>query len=108
MAQDPLKDASLIPERPRQLFEKLSKSADGFTANEVATAAINLLINSIRQSKATRDEAAKAFDELTGQAKHLLLEKHYHGNGQRRNVFPHNQIIQVGPPDWSKSTIHRN
>ena len=105
---DPLRDPKLVPDRTRELFEKLSKAADGSSASEVANAALSLLIGSIRQAKPTRDGAEKMFDELAGRAKHLLLEQHYHGNGQRRNIFPHHQVIEVGPPDWSKNTIHRN
>lgn len=104
---DPLKDANNVAPRPRELFEKLSKCADGYSANDVLNAAINMFANALRQTYPTRSGAERAFDEHTAQAKALLLEKHYHGDGRRRNVFPHHQVIEVGPPDWHKSEFFR-
>lgn len=93
--KDPLHSAQFVPDRTRELFDALSKCASGFSASEVAGAAINLLLNAIRQSHSTRDRAAKAFDEHAGRAKYLLLEKHYHNDGSRRNIFPFAQHLTV-------------
>jgi hypothetical protein len=97
--KDPLHSAQFTPDRTRELFGALSQCASGFSASEVAGAAINLLLNAIRQTHATQSGAAKAFDEHAGRAKHLLLEKHYHGDGSRRNIFPFEQRLEVPPPE---------
>jgi hypothetical protein len=102
---DPLHSDRVVPDRARELFGALSQCANGFSSDEVANAAINLLLNSIRQSHATQNGAARAFDEMAGRAKHLLLEAHYHGDGKRRNIFPYTQHLDVCPPGWSKTKI---
>jgi hypothetical protein len=96
-----------VPDRPRELFAQLSKVCHGFSSEEVAAAAINLMINAIRQTNEMQSGAARSFDELAGRAKHLLLEQHYSGDGKRRNVFPHTQTLEIGPPGWNKNRIMR-
>lgn len=75
------------------LFENLSKVAIGFTTGDVAVAGMNLLVNSIRQSYSSRDQASEAFDMFATKAKEVLLAEHYDLMGRRRNIFPFNQII---------------
>ena len=58
--------------------------------------AVNLLGNAIRQSVPYRKQAEAIFDELTGNAKTLLLDKHYDAvTGKRRSVFPFTQVIEA-------------
>lgn len=102
---DPLHKPTIAPQSARELFDNLSKVASGFSADDVATAAANLLVNAIRQNKATRDSASNAFDEIASRAKHVLLEQHYDLMGKRRNVFPFHQTIEV-PLIKSKTKIH--
>jgi hypothetical protein len=96
---DPMKNPHLVPDRQRELFENLSAVCHGFSGAEVMVASINLMCNTIRQSAPHRDRAERMFDEAAGKAKQVLLERHYHGDGSRRNIFPHTQIIEMGPPD---------
>lgn len=102
---DPLHKPTAGPQSARQLFDNLSKVASGFGADDVMLAAANLLINAIRQHKATRDGAVVAFDEIAARSKHVLLEQHYDQMGRRRNVFPFHQVIEV-PLIKSTSKIH--
>lgn len=95
---DPLKDKNLVPDRARELFEIMSKACDGFSAGDVLAASINMVVNCVRQSKPTRMQAEQLFDRVTGEAKHMLLERHYHGDGSRRNIFPHVQHVNVPGP----------
>lgn len=64
---------------------------------------MNLLVNAVRQNCITRREAERAFDELVGRTKNLLLEQHYDPvSGRRRNVFPHTQHIMAELVHWGK------
>jgi hypothetical protein len=92
---DPLTKPTAAPDAARELFQNLSKVCSGFTAEQVIVAAINLLINAIRQNKATRDGAAQAFDEVSAHAKQMLLDQHYDLTGKRRNIFPFHQTIEI-------------
>lgn len=106
MEKDPLKRDDIAAPGGKELFEKFSQCAEGFSVENAMDAAINVLLNAIRQTYSTRDKAAKAFDEKMGRAKHLLLEKHYHGDGSRRNIFPFEQRIEVPPPEeWQIGNI---
>lgn len=88
---DPLKTG---PKNSQELFERFSKTAKDFPCDVVVGAASNLLLNALRQSHARRDKAGAAFDELAGRLKKVLME-HYNGQGDRRNVFPFHQNIQM-------------
>jgi hypothetical protein len=84
------------PEAERKLFEQLGRVCNDFPREVVAGAASNLIINAIRQNFATRETAEKAFDELFGRTKSLLLDQHYDSvTGKRRNIFPFTQHIEI-------------
>jgi len=93
--QDPMQKTDFAPPNAKELFDSLSKAADGFSAADVMSAAANLLVNSVRCAHATCAGAERAFDEVVGRSKHLLLEKHYDMVGKRRNIFPFDQVIEV-------------
>lgn len=83
------------PDRQRELFMKLCREADGFSSEDVLGAAINLIVNGIRQAYASRDKADTAIEQKLAQAK-ALLDQHYDGMGKRRNgLFPFHQVIQI-------------
>ena len=89
------------PEVERELFEAFTKQATGHDQQIVAGVAVNLLVNVIRQSCATREAAERAFDELFGRAKNLLLTQHYDPvTNKRRNVFPFTQHIHAQTVNW--------
>lgn len=89
---DPLHDAN---EAAKELFRNISAVASGFPHEIVVEAALNVLLNAIRQTQPKRRGANQMFDEFTQRAKTVLLEKHYDASGERRNVFPFDQRIDV-------------
>lgn len=88
---DPLKQAEDVR---RELFGRYSKASAGFQHRDVVYAAVNLMLNAIRQNCKTQREAEVAFDEMIAHAKRSLLDLHYFPNGKRRNVFPFDQVIE--------------
>ena len=89
------------PEGEQDLFNTFTKHATGHDHQIVAGAAANLLVNVIRQSCATRQEAERVFDELFGRTKNLLLTQHYDPvTNKRRNVFPFTQHIHAQTVNW--------
>ena len=56
----------------REVFDRLSRAADGFMGDQVAGGCVNLLVNVLRQSHSNWPAAERAFDELFGQTKQLL------------------------------------
>lgn len=101
---DPLHKPTTAPLPARELFDRFSAVANGFGTSDVATAAVNLLVNVIRQQHASRSAAEKSFDEMLGRAKNVLLEQHYDLTGKRRNVFPFHQIVEMQHFDARKKT----
>lgn len=91
--QDPLHQSG--PEAEKELFRRLGHVCNEFPRETVLGAAMNLLVNAIRQEHATRGRAEAAFDEIAGRAKNVLLERHYDLVGNRRNVFPFAQTIDL-------------
>lgn len=92
MSKDPLTLAT--PDRQRELFTRMSAVADGFGADDVVGAAVNLLVNAIRQSQPTRRQAEVRFDELFGRTKQILVD-HYDALGRKRGVFPYDQVVEM-------------
>ena len=87
------------PDKQRQLFDRMSRSADGFSAEDAIGAAANILINAIRQSQTTRAAAEKRFDELFGRSKQVLVD-HYDVLGRKRGIFPYDQEILMPKLDF--------
>lgn len=88
--KDPLNNAG--PPQGRELFRRFGRVADGFSHEDVIDAAVNLILNSIRQGNAKWPGAEKRFDELFGKSK-TTLRQHYDGPGGRRNIFPFDQTV---------------
>lgn len=89
---DPLHKAN---DGARVLFEKFSRTADAnFTTDDVVGAAVNLLLNALRQRHNRREDAEKHFDELVGRSKVILME-HYQNGVRRQGVFPFPQTIEM-------------
>ncbi len=90
--KDPIRQG---PMADQDLFRKMSSACNGFDTQAAVAASGNVLLNALRQQHAKRPEAERAFDELFGRLKAILME-HYDGpSGRRRNVFPFNQTIDV-------------
>lgn len=93
MVADPLRN---LQGQEELLFRLFSQQAVGKNVDAVMGAAINVLINAIRQNYELRKDAEAKIDELFGRAKMLLLANHYDSvTGKRRSVFPHTQIVRM-------------
>jgi hypothetical protein len=98
MSKDPL---SQFSDRQRELFERFTRDADGFSTEQVIGAAANLLVNALRQAHASRDGALDGFDQIAAKTRALIAD-HYDMMGRRRNVFPFNQVIDVPHINFSQ------
>lgn len=88
--KDPIHAAG--PEAGRELFRRFGQLATGFPQHAVIDAAINLILNVIRQEHASWSSAEPAYDEKLAKIKSLLRD-HYDATGKRRNVFPFDQHV---------------
>lgn len=100
--KDPLLKAST--DNTRELFTRFAQQSHGFATEDVIGAAINLLVNGIRQTYPTRDKAEKQYDELMGRTKSVLLN-HYDHSGRKQGVFPFTQtinakMVDMRPKKW--------
>jgi hypothetical protein len=102
MNLDPLKG---LPEQERMLFEAFRQAAAGKNVDCVIGAAINILINTLRQMEPTRKEAEARWDMLFGRGKSLLIDRHYDSvTGRRKTVFPFTQVLRA-PPHYEDDLI---
>lgn len=96
--KDPLHKS---PDAEKHLFTVLARAASGFTNDQVVGAAVNLLVNAIRQNNASRAAAMGASDKVHALMRQVI-DAHYDAMGKRRNVFPFHQIIEVPHLDARK------
>jgi hypothetical protein len=94
-----------LPEQERMLFELFKQAAAGKNVDAVIGAALNILINVLRQMEPTRNEAEARFDMLFGKAKTLLLDRHYDSvTGKRKTIFPFTQQVKM-PLHWEDDVV---
>jgi hypothetical protein len=89
---DPLQNAP--DQAARQLFEKFQQLSAGRTADSVIGAAVNILINAIRQMEPFRKDAEARWDMLFGRGKSVLMDHYDATTGRKKSVIPHTQIIR--------------
>lgn len=89
--KDPLHKTS---DAQRELFNRLTASASGFTTEQVLGAAANLIVNAVRQAHATQKPALDSLDEIFSHVR-TLLAGHYDTMGKRRNIFPFHQHVEM-------------
>jgi hypothetical protein len=82
------------PDAERVLFSLLVKTSNGFSNDQVIGAAVNLIINALRQQNATHKGAQDAVDRVHAILR-TVLASHYDALGKRRNVFPFHQMLEV-------------
>lgn len=90
---DPLSTA-ISTEGTRRLFDICTQASAGHSTEQVYTVSANLLINALRQTYATRQQAADAWDHLSTKIKVLLMD-HYDSSGRRKGIFPYAQTVHV-------------
>jgi len=103
---DPLAAADNVSPTQHNLFKELVASAKGQESGDVIGAAVNLIINVIRQVHDSRRGAERAYDDVMGLGKRLLLEKHYYNDGRRRNIFPHTQRLEAAEVFVNQSRLN--
>lgn len=93
MVSDPLRN---LQGQEKLLFDLFTTASTGKNVEAVMGAAVNVLINAIRQNYPTRDGAENKIGELFGRAQQMLLANHYDSvTGRRRSVIPHTQIVRM-------------
>lgn len=91
--KDPLLNG---PELQKQLLDALVAQCGGKPNDVVLGAALNLLVNVLRQTYPLQRQVEARYDDLVGRTKTVLLS-HYDGvTGKRRSVFPFTQVIEMG------------
>jgi hypothetical protein len=82
------------PEPARELLYRFGRIADGHNADDVINAALNIVINQLRQIYPAKKDAGEAVDRLVAKTRQAL-DNHYFPNGMRRSIFPFHQVIEV-------------
>jgi len=77
------------------LFERLGVLAHGFRQDQVADAAVNLVINAIVQAHRTQADAERAWDLLMHGAKQHLIIDCYDGTGGAKKTYPYYQLVRA-------------
>lgn len=89
--KDPLKKVG--PEAQMELTRLFGQVASGFPNEAVLGAAINVFVNSLRQTYPNVRDVEARYNELVGRFRSILLS-HYDGvTGRRRSIFPFHQNI---------------
>lgn len=90
---DPLRKSA--PEDGLSLFRAMSDACANRPTEQVVSASANMLVNAIRQKHARRADAEAEMRDVMGRALALLCDQHYDLQGNRRNVFPFAQLIDM-------------
>jgi hypothetical protein len=102
MIRDPLIG---LPEQERLLFDAFKQASAGKNVDAVYGAAINIIINAVRQMEPTRKEAEARYDMLFGRGKTLLLDRNYDSvTGRRKTIFPFTQSVKM-PLHWEDDQV---
>lgn len=99
---DPLLRAG--PGQQQELFRRFVREAAGFSLEDVIGAAMNVLINAVRQSSPTWRVAEARYDEWTSRFK-SVMRSHFDASGRRRSVFPFHQEVVMDHFD-SRDKVH--
>jgi hypothetical protein len=93
MPHDPL---GSLRSQEEMLFRIFGSAATGKNADAVMGAAVNIIMNAIRQNYPFRKDAEAKITELFGRASQLLLANHYDSvTGKRRTVHPFTQVVRM-------------
>lgn len=90
---DPLATAS--SEQQKRLFTQMAKASAGHSVEEVMGAALNVIVNAIRQTYPSRDKAMLVADEKSAKLKELLAANYTRTGGRLQGAYPFNQTIHA-------------
>jgi len=82
------------PDQQRILFAAMAQASRGHSMDEVIGAALNIVVNALRQTYPSREKALVAADQKAAQFKDIL-SKCYTSAGRLNGVFPFNQHIEM-------------
>jgi hypothetical protein len=91
--KDPLRQAG--PSQQQELFRRFTAAANGFSTEDVIGAAMNVLVNAIRQSNPSWSKASERYDEWMARFKTVLSNHYDTVTGKRRNIFPFHQTVHM-------------
>lgn len=80
------------PDNARELFNQFSQISHGFSTLDVVNAALNVLVNAIRQAEPTRQGAERVWDECVARSKGVLLDG-YNSAGRKKGIYPYTQTL---------------
>jgi len=75
------------------LFGAISAVCTGHPYDEVLSAAMNVILNCVRQNVGHRTDAIGRMNELFGRGMNALMEHYDPTTGRRRSVVPFDQVI---------------
>lgn len=94
MGNNPNDPLLKVDDRERELFMQMTKVAASFPIELVIGAALNLVVNAVRQGHAAQRSALDSYDSVASRGREVLAG-HYDAVGKRRNVFPFHQRVEV-------------
>lgn len=84
-----------LDQRGRSLFDAFGAASAGRPLDEVISAAMNVILNGIRQNTPRRTDAIARLSDLHGQAMSALLVHYDATTNRRRSVVAFDQVISA-------------
>ena len=92
-SQDPTK--GVHTQNVQRLFAQVAQLMSGFGYDDVIDCSANLLINALRQKYPKRRDALEKYSEIVTKVGNLIAANYDPTTGNRRNVFPFTQTIDL-------------
>ena len=80
-----------VPTSSIALFERFRRSSEGYPVEVILDAAFNTIVDALRQSHHTHQEAVVTWDELTNKAKAHLMQC-YDATGRKKTIYQYHQM----------------
>lgn len=84
-----------VPDYGRELFKKFGNVANGFPADAVISASINVLADMLRQTYGKRDQVEQRIDQLMAILKNQTLAYYDPVTNRRRTTIPFTQRVSA-------------
>ena len=83
------------PASQQDLFNKFSMLASGYPVDAAMGAAVNILINAVRQTFPLRTQAEDQWKSLMGQGMNILLSHYDPTTNRRRSTISFPQVLRA-------------